>query len=81
MTKNQKIAIPIILCLLALPLILVVRRPRSVSYSSESYSAGKARFAYEDDFQPVAMNEEIWEWTDYKGRARSLTVHRKVKSR
>ena len=28
---------------------------------------------------PVVRNEEVWEWEDYKGRKRTITVHREVK--
>ncbi len=30
-------------------------------------------------YKPVAVNKETWEWTDWKGRPRSITVHREVK--
>ncbi len=30
-------------------------------------------------YKPVAVNKEVWEWTDYKGRKRTITVHREVK--
>lgn len=26
------------------------------------------------------QNEETWEWTDYKGQSRSITVHRNVRT-
>lgn len=28
---------------------------------------------------PRLVNKETWEWTDWKGRKRSITVHREVK--
>jgi len=28
----------------------------------------------------VQVNEEIWEWVDWKGRPRKITVHRRVKN-
>ena len=28
---------------------------------------------------PAAVNKETWEWTDWKGRKRSITVHREVR--
>jgi len=27
----------------------------------------------------AAVNKETWEWTDWKGRKRTITVHREVK--
>jgi len=30
-------------------------------------------------YRPVAVNKETWEWTDWKGRHRTITVHREVK--
>ena len=27
---------------------------------------------------PILVNEEKWEWTDYRGNKRDITVHRKV---
>jgi len=29
--------------------------------------------------QPVMVNKETWEWNDWKGRQRSITVHREVR--
>lgn len=77
MTANQKIALPFIICLFALPLVFMFRR----NGKSVNGTKGKARITYVDDLEPVGMNEEEWVWVDYKGRQRSLTVHRKVKSR
>ncbi len=30
-------------------------------------------------YKPVAVNKEVWEWTDWKGRPRKITVSREVK--
>lgn len=30
--------------------------------------------------QPVASNEETWEWQDWTGKSRSITIHRTVKA-
>ena len=30
-------------------------------------------------YVPVVRNEEVWEWVDWKGRKRTITVHREVK--
>jgi hypothetical protein len=29
--------------------------------------------------QPVMVNKETWEWRDWRGRPRSITVHREVR--
>ena len=34
---------------------------------------------YPPSRQPVMVNKETWEWTDWKGRPRSITVHREVR--
>lgn len=31
-------------------------------------------------YKPAAVNKETWEWTDWKGRKRTITVHREVKT-
>jgi len=28
---------------------------------------------------PLITNSETWKWTDYKGRKRSISIHREVK--
>ena len=28
---------------------------------------------------PAAVNKETWEWTDWRGRKRVITVHREVR--
>lgn len=30
--------------------------------------------------QPVISNEETWEWKDWTGKNRSITIHRTVKT-
>lgn len=80
MTTEQKIVIPLILCLLALPFVMARVSSNRMGRGFSQASSG-ARIVYDDDFEPVGMNEETWQWVDYKGRDRSLTVHRKVSSR
>lgn len=29
--------------------------------------------------QPVYLNEEVWRWTDWRGRNREIVIHREVK--
>ena len=29
--------------------------------------------------KPLITNSETWKWTDYKGRKRSISIHREVK--
>ena len=36
------------------------------------------RLEPESSNTPLLSNEETWEWTDWKGRERKLTVHRTV---
>ena len=45
--------------------------PRAVVYRPFQ---GKA-----EAYSPVQKNEENWEWTDWRGRPRKITVHREVK--
>ena len=53
--------------------IYLSRRVDSTGYSlSPVMPAGQ--------LSPVVTNAESWEWTDYKGQARKITVHREVKA-
>lgn len=84
MTREQKIVLPFLVLLFATPIVLLlVQRSRGNGFAGKLAGSSRARITYEpiQGFQPVAMNEETWEWQDWKGRNRSLKVHRKVSNR
>lgn len=56
----------IILGALGLLALIIIARSRSGAVSSSQN-------------KPLAVNSETWEWTDWKGRPRTITVHREVR--
>lgn len=58
------------IALLLLGIIIVVPRLRTGLPSAVPTS---------EPNKPAAVNCETWEWTDWKGRPRRITVHREVR--
>lgn len=83
MTREQKIVLPFLVLLFATPIVLLVVQRSRAGGIGKPVGGSRARITYEptEGFQPVALNEEEWTWQDYKGRNRSLKVHRKVSNR
>jgi len=81
MTRDQKVALPLILVIFALPIIFVlVQRSRSNGVSSNS--RGRARITYEPELTTAAENSEIWSIIrNEKGRLERIEVKRTVKGR